>query len=50
VENLATQICTPPWLLGRRDEFLAALEPSVDCAPDLREPHHYTHKTLIAPA
>src|SRR6266403_970093 len=47
VETLGTQICTPPWLLDRRDEFLSALEPIVDCAPDLRNPSQYRQKTVI---
>jgi glyoxalase family protein len=48
VETLGTQVCTPPWLLDRRDEFLAALEPIVDCAPDLRSPHDYRQVTVTA--
>ena len=50
VETLGTQICTPPWLLDRRDEFLSALEPIVDCAPDLRSPSQYRQKTVIPAA
>jgi glyoxalase family protein len=48
VATLGTQICTPPWLLDRRDEFLAALEPIVDCAPDLRPPGQYQQRTVTA--
>ena len=50
VETLGTQICTPPWLLERRDEFLSALEPIVDCAPDLRNPSQYRQQTIIPAA
>lgn len=50
VETLGTQICTPPWLLERRDEFLSSLEPIVDCAPDLRGPSHYQQNTVTTPA
>jgi len=50
VQTLGTQICTPPWLLDRRDEFLAALEPIVDCAPDLRAPSAYRQVTTTASA
>jgi glyoxalase family protein len=49
VETLGTQTCTPPWLIERRDEFLATLEPIVDCAPDLRAPSQYQQKSLSTP-
>ena len=48
VETLGTQICTPPWLLDRRDEFLSSLEPIVDCAPDLRPPSQYQQTTVTS--
>ena len=50
VETLGTQICTPPWLLDRRDEFLSSLEPIVDCAPDLRPPSQYQQTTVTSAA
>jgi hypothetical protein len=50
VETLGTTICTPPWLLERRDEFLASLEPIVDCAPDLRPPRQYQQTTVTSAA